>query len=618
MPSNYKYNRRAQEWELEKAENEVDYDALDERSWGLLVSYWRAMPDRLLDLLESDNPNYSIGIVQRMNIRAFCLYEHAFITGSRGLTKSFTSIGSKMVEGVLYPGTVMRYYGPSMRQMAEIASEKYEAIKRQWPGLAAHWEVVSNAQEKFEIKTKYGSVLSITVVRGNDCNGITGEEVAQSEAGKQFDFKEFAEAVLPTARVRRMVNKIPDPFYPNFQKNYITSAGQQQGEAYQYRCDTFKEMQEKDTAICIEYPWSVAVLAGIRDAAYYADLRKKMTPEAQLREIESIWTGTSENPVIRDEVLTESAIQPVMENRHCGDSNCVYVLGYDVSYADGSRNAKCATSVIKCEVQHDEKRQDKYMKTIVYVADNDPPRDQMLQARQLKDRWFRFCMEGGKGTYIAIDAWQYGKSVVESLHKDLGDGLPPLCCVNHEFRDMELPGAIPCIYAIKATGGYGSVEGTHDPDAEMIRYCEIEWEQRNVRLLIPSIYDGVAAYKAKHRIKDDSLDARIAVPYIKTKEMRGQIANLQKKPTSYGFTEKRISNSIQRDMWSATKYAMRLVSILEREDLIASLRRQSEWKDTFITGVIKSDPDAIQGVTGASPMRGRVMERHGGNGRGIL
>ena len=236
----------------------------------------------------------------------------------------------------------------------------------------------------------------------------------------------------------------------------------------------------------------------------------------------------------------------------------------------------------------------------------------------MKDRWFRFCMEGGKGTYIAIDAWQYGKSVVESLHKDLGDGLPPLCCVNHEFRDMELPGAIPCIYAIKATGGYGSVEGTHDPDAEMIRYCEIEWEQRNVRLLIPSIYDGVAAYKAKHRIKDDSLDARIAVPYIKTKEMRGQIANLQKKPTSYGFTEKRISNSIQRDMWSATKYAMRLVSILEREDLIASLRRQSEWKDTFITGVIKSDPDAIQGVTGASPMRGRVMERHGGNGRGIL
>ena len=614
MPSDYKYNRRAQAWEMEKAEQEIDYDALDEESWGLLVSYWRAMPDRLLDLLESDNPNYSIGIVQRINIRAFCQYEHAFITGSRGFTKSFTSITSKLLLGILYPGITMRYYGPSMRQMAEIASEKWEAIKKQWPGLAAHWDVVSNAKESFEVKTKYGSLLSITVVRGNDCNGITGEEIAQSEAGKAFDFKEFSEAILPTARVRRMVNKVPDPFFPNFQKNYITSAGQQQGEAYQYRCDTNREMLEKDTAILIEYPWTVAVLAGIRDENYYSDLRKKMTPEAQLREIESVWTGTSENPIIRDAALTESAIYPIMENRHCGDPNCIYIIGYDVSYADGARNAKCATSVLKCEPQRDENKRDKYLKTFVYLTDNDPPRDQVLQARQLKDRWYRFCLEGGKGTYISLDSWQYGKAVLETLHKDLGDGLPPLCCVNHEFREIELPGAIPCIYAIKATGGYGAAEGSHDPDAEMIRYAELEWEHRNVRLLIPNVLDGVAAYKAKYRIKDDSLDAKIALPYIKTREMRGQIANLQKKPTAYGFAEKRISNRIQRDMWSASKYALRLAEILEREDLISSLQRQSEWKNTFMGIAPENASQSKYGAnTARSNIRARIVERHGGN-----
>ena len=174
MPSNYTYNRRAEAWEMDKAEREIDYDALNEESWGLLISYWRAMPDRLLDLLEAENPTYSIGIIQRINIRAFCRYEHAFITGSRGLTKSFISLTSDSLLGILYPGITMRYYGPSMKQMAEIASEKWEAIKRQWPHLAAHWEVVANSQERFELKTKFGSVLSITVVRGNDCNGITG------------------------------------------------------------------------------------------------------------------------------------------------------------------------------------------------------------------------------------------------------------------------------------------------------------------------------------------------------------------------------------------------------------------------------------------------------------
>ena len=174
MPAEYKFNPHEQEWEKRKTENEIDYDALDEQAWGLLVSYWRAMPDRLLDLLEAENPTYSLGIIQRINIRAFCLYEHAFITGSRGLTKSFTSLTSKLLLGILYPGITMRYYGPSIKQMAEIASEKWEAIKRQWPNLAAHWELVANAQERFEVKTKFGSVLSITVVRGNDCNGITG------------------------------------------------------------------------------------------------------------------------------------------------------------------------------------------------------------------------------------------------------------------------------------------------------------------------------------------------------------------------------------------------------------------------------------------------------------
>lgn len=614
MPSNYTYNRRAEAWEMDKAEKEINYDSLNEESWGLLVSYWRAMPDRLLDLLESNNPNYSLGIIQRINIRAFCLYSHAFITGSRGITKSFTSIASKLILGILYPGITMRYYGPSQRQMAEIASEKWEAIKRQWPGLASHWEVISNAIDRFELKTKYGSVLSITVVRGNDCNGITGEEIAQSEAGKAFDFKEFSEAILPTARVRRMVNKAPDPYFPNFQKNYITSAGQQQGEAYQYRCDMNREMLEKDTAILIEYPWTVACLAGIRDVGYYTDLRKKMTPEAQLREIESVWTGTSENPVIRDAALTESAINPIMESRHCGDPNCLYIIGYDVSYADGARNAKCATSVLKCEMQQDPNKRDRYLKSFVYITDNDPPRDQMLQARQLKDRWYRFCLEGGKGTYISIDSWQYGKSVLETLHKDLGDGLPPLCCINHEFAELELPGAIPCIYAIKATSGYGSPEGRHDPDSEMVRYAELEWEHRNVRLLIPNYFDGVIAYKAKYRIKDDSLDGAIAHPYIKTKEMRGQIANLQKKPTAYGFAEKRISNNIQRDMWSASKYALRLAEILEREDLISSLQRQSEWKATFSGGLMKNVAGGGYGANrGMKSNTNRALNRKGGN-----
>lgn len=601
MPrKHYKYSNVQKGYVKKETERKIDYEEIElynEDSWGLLVSYWRAYPDRLLDLLEAENPMYSLEIVQRLLIRVFFGQQHAFVTASRGFTKSFCLLLSKMLEGVLYPGTTFRYAAPTKEQMAEIADEKYKAICLQYPGLASYWEVISDAKASFEIRTKCGSTITISAERGADCNGICAEEVAQEEAGKAFDMERFASVVLPTARVARMVHRENDPFFAHYQKQYITSAGGQQNPSFEYRNKTFREMCDGDNSVAIDFPSSVAVLSGIRDAEYYEDLRSKMTPETQLREIDSVWTGSSANPIIRDSTLTESRTLTIMENRHCGDRNVIYIIGYDVSYADGANNAKCATSVLKLERQKEEQRKDRYMKSLVYVADEPPPREQMLQARKLKDRWYRFCLEGGAGTYIAIDAWQYGKGVLEMLHKDLGDGLPPLCTVNHEFPELEEDGALPVIYAVKATGGFGN--GIHDNDAEMIRYCELEFEHRNVQLLVQNFYDGIRAYKILHHIKDDTLDSIISVPYLNTRKFCGQISNLQKKPSGMGFSEKRISNSIQRDMWSAFKYAMRYAQILEK-DLIGG-KRESEWSKFFASPQAQTPKIAAENATISMP-----------------
>ena len=580
---NYKYSKQAGQWVKDEEKQKIDYDALelydDDESWGLLISYWRQYPDRLLDLLESENPPYTLEPIQRMIIRVFFRCEHAFVTGSRGFTKSVCCLVAKLLLGVLYPKTIMRYAAPTQEQMADIAHEKWEAIKQQWRGLTDYWEVISMAQTGFEIRTKEGSVITISVERGNDCNSICAEEVAQEESGKAFDFERFANAVLPTARVERMVDRESDPFFPQFQKQYITSAGNQQNASFQYRNDTYREMLEGKNSVCLDIPWVVPVLSGIRRAEYYSDLRSKQTPEAQLRELESIWTGTSENPVIRDSTLTESKLLACMEARHCGDPSVRYVVGYDVSYADGVNNAKCATAVVKLERQSGEFKQDRFLKSLVYVKD-EPPKDHIQQAKNLKSIWYRFCLEGGAGTFIAIDSWQYGTAVVQALHSDLGDGLPPLCCVNHDFPELEQKGALPVIYPIKAVGGIGNT--IHDNDGDMIRYAELEFEHRNVQLLVANLYEGIRAYKIKHHIKDDSLDPTIAIPYIKTRELCGQIANLQKKTTGMNLAEKRISTHINRDMWSAFKYALRFAQLLEKSELMGNQKKESEWARYFL------------------------------------
>lgn len=300
-----------------------------------------------------------------------------------------------------------------------------------------------------------------------------------------------------------------------------------------------------------------------------------------MREMESRYTGADSNPIVRDEVLTESRKLMVAENRHCGydvgnklnPQDVIYIVGYDVSYADDKKNAKCACVVLKCTRQTDWLKRDRYLKQLVYVDVWNPPVKSMMQAQRVKDVWSRFCYDGGAATYLAIDAWQYGTSVVENLMMDLGDGLAPLCVRNHaSFTELEQDNAIPCLYPIKAGGA-----GVTDPDAEMVQYAELQFENRNVELLCGNVNEGVEAYKKYHRIKDDYMDAQIAEPYLKTRELAGQIQNLKKVPSGKVMREERISKHIQRDIWSALKYALRVAQILEKEELAKAVRHKSDW-----------------------------------------
>ena len=133
-------------------------------------------------------------------------------------------------------------------------------------------------------------------------------------------------------------------------------------------------------------------------------------------------------------------------------------------------------------------------------------------------------------------------------------------------------GRAPVIYPIKAGGA-----GAADPDSEMLRYAELEFEARNVRLLTSNLNQGLNSYKQFHLIKDDYSDPAIAVPYLKTRALVGQIQNLKKVPSGATMSEKRISKHIQRDSWSALKYGLRLAQRLEYEEYKSNLTQDNGW-----------------------------------------
>lgn len=298
-----------------------------------------------------------------------------------------------------------------------------------------------------------------------------------------------------------------------------------------------------------------------------------------MREMESRYTGVSENPVIRDAVLTEAKKVQVMEVRHCQNPGVFYIIGYDVSYEEGVKHAKCAVTVLKCSVQRGTEKQDTYLKQLVYVNDMDPT-EASAQARYLKGLWRRYSLEHGEfPSFIAIDNRQYGKAVTEQLMKDMGDG-QPVCCMDHRYPDLELPGALPIIYPVAASNASRET-GKGDSDWEMMKYAEVQFNQGNVQILTTSVNEGIDAYKTFHRIKDSGGDAVFSIPYIKCRELCGQISNLKRKESGMGWREVRISKAIQRDMWSSLKYGLRLAQILERKNLAVNARTPSDWAPAF-------------------------------------
>lgn len=513
-------------------------------------------------------------------LRAYARYTDVAITGTRGMTKTYTKMISEMINGVAWPGTQVLYTGPSLKQLASIGGKTFHDIEHDYAALAKHWRVTAESKDDFKIETDYGSAFYIGEKRGDNIHAATAEEFAQEE-NPPFDFDEYTTIVLPAVRLRHNVNGEPDPNFVAYKNHSITSAGRKQNHAYQVRCEVMKEMGRGESAFTMDVPWQCVVLQQMRPYSWAQKLRTKLTPEKWMREMESRYTGADSNPIVRDEVLTECRKLMIAENRHCAydignklkPEDVIYIVGYDVSYADDKKNAKCACVVLKCTRQTDWLKRDRYLKQAVYVDVWNPPVKSMMQAQRIKDVWSRFCYEGGAATYLAIDAWQYGTSVVENLMMDLGDGLAPLCVRNHaSFTELEQENAVPCLYPIKAGGA-----GVTDPDAEMVRYAELQFENRNVELLCSNVNEGVENYKKYHRIKDDSMDAMLADPYIKTRELVGQIQNLKKVASGTTQKEERISKHIQRDIWSALKYALRVAQILEREELAQAVRHKSDW-----------------------------------------
>lgn len=575
MPTGKTYSKKLGRWVNKETEKSFDYDAINQSSSAFMISFFRWYPDYFADLCRSEDARYRLELPQRMMLRIIARYRNVYITGVRGLTKTYCLLLGRMIKGILWPGVIMRYCAPNMKQAAALATQAFHQIEKDYPIIASHWQIRHDSQDSFLITSIYGSEFGMYSPRGDNNSETDAEEIGQ-EGNEPFDMRRYEEDVLPACRIVRTINGLPDPYCIQQQHIHISNACRKQNPAYyKHRAACLKEMQtgEKYEGYCIDLSWKTALLCNLRNIPYIKDQRARLTEAAWKREMCGLYTGESDNPLITDEKLTLSRRNPLMEAKHCGDSHVIYIVSHDVSYVDDAKNAKCADVVVKLTQFEDLERRDKFRKQVVFVDSYPPPKTDYLQAQKVRALWERFCLDGGQTTYLVVDAQAYGTGVVEELMKPTEDGQPSLCCVNHmAFQAIEQPGSLPVIYPMKAT-----TRGGLDADADMISYAQIAFEHEDVELLVPNVIDGVEAYKAAHRIKDARYDAQISLPYRQTELLCQQISNLQTEVSGLTMKEKRKSKAIQRDIWSALKYALRMAQKIESDDRREKYGAKSSW-----------------------------------------
>ena len=569
----YRFASRAGAF-LQVDKNErINYELFATREWALLCLFFRFYPDILEDICEGERAEFSNSICNRVTKRYMARYQETFTYACRGYGKTTCIVSDKCNKGILWPGEITAYYAPVERQAAPLASKAFATYQRNYPILAEHWEKNADGMATFKLTTRNGSKFTMDVDRGIDTSGVVAEECAQEDRNP-FNWTDFNQIVLGTNRLDHKINGETDPSHIDSQVHYISSCSRKENEAYTVYRAVRERMKRGESAFAITIPWQVPVLARMKKYGYYDMLRGKLTADQFDRECNSRCTGSSENPIIRDNVLRDSRVVKVMEDRHCGDPKHFYILGYDVSSRDRSGNALTAMAVIKCERQYDTSKWDHYRKSLVYVSDMRPPQTAREHAMLIKRRWAEYSMEGSTA-WVIVDARSYGQSVIECLHEDLGDGLPPLRTMNNDsdFTALVRPGAIPCLYPIQASGNTG-----RDPNSVMLDYIEREFENGNLRLLTADVAEGLRAYKLAHGIVDDLEDIKIQFPYLKTTGLCRQVANLQKKYTSTGWVEQGISRHIPKDMWSALLYACRMAQYLEKDQLYRDNYSETVWE----------------------------------------
>lgn len=548
---------------------------IDKEKWKKRIAYWKSYPDVWYYQMRGENAPYGTLVYNDFALRVMAHYRYVFVACTRGFTKTYTDLRQKFHKCVFFPGVVETIVGPTKEQAADVVKEALSALLKNYPVLANEFTVILDIKDTLVLLFRNGSILrtesTSNTARGGNDTDLGVEECTQ----KEFNHDLFNGAILPRLRLMRRVRGIIDDSAEYLQQTYMTSVRGKQNPAYKI-FKSFLDMMsdENKRAYVIQASIDVPIMFGIIPKEE-VELRRKNMPVATYREeYGAIWSGSSEGYILKDTTVEAARQIKLAEFEYNPTEMFEYLVSVDIARESGAECAYCAICVFRMSPITDKDNPgcgDKLWKDLIYIE-----RLKDVTHRELAIR-IKEVVKKYKAYEVCIDGNGLGVATRDELMCDLGDGNPPYAVINDKEGKLigkTLPGAVAILYVLKSST-------SEDKDSLTVPNAQAEFEQGNVRLLIDG-REGLELYKKYHKIKDDIWDNEIAMPYAETYELTTEISNLVQKSEGSTFAERRVSNQIQRDIWSAVKYGLWRVKAHE-ETIRANENSPNEWEKEFKT-----------------------------------
>lgn len=534
-----------------------------------LISFFRAYPDYLLDILLDPSSNFQLTPYQRILLRVMIRFRNVYATFPRGYSKSFNAIITNYLKCVLYPNSKAFVVSPGKNQSTQIVTEKITELWDIWPGLRSeiregHGIEDSKMQTNlFILRFKSGSFFDVLACSERTRGARRTYGIIEESA--KINNTILSDVIIPTMNIsRRAANGREDPSdITNKGQCYITSAGDASTDAYKKMTTILLwSVFRPDESICIGGTWRIPVLYGLLNRNFVNDLKSDgaYSLESFSREYESQWTTKNSLSYFnaKEFELCQVLDEPMYDFPEAHSKNEDIILSYDV----GRNN-----DLSSCMVFHIKKSPNSktYTKNLVNIYSFEKMH-YAEQAANIKRLIMRY-----HARKLIIDANGPGVGLVDFLTVRSTDPISgqvlPAIGIDRKSDTNEMYKNFYLVEEPEFNNKIWLMRATDKLNSTMHNLVSTQMATGKIRFLIS---DDIAkerlSRKRDWKTMTDVQRVEALKPYVLTRILKLEMMNLRRaNEDTTTITLKKISSSIKKDKFSALEYGLYYIRLIESE-----------------------------------------------------